>query len=87
MLPGHRLHAAIEGRRRFSFRLSSVACGILLMLVGATALFAMAHVLADANWAVAVCSNAGSFCEHPEWTGAAGIAMLIVFLTRQGMED
>jgi hypothetical protein len=86
-LPGYGLHAAIEGQRRSSFRLSAVACGILLMLVGATALFAVAHFLDDADWAVAVCSSAGSFCDHPEWTGAAGIAMFVIFLTLNGMED
>jgi hypothetical protein len=57
------------------------------MLVGATALFAVAHFLDDADWAVAVCSNVGSFCQHPEWTGAAGIAMFVIFLTLHGMED
>ena len=77
---------ALEGRRN-TFRLSAVACGILLMLVGATVLFALAHFLDDAEWAVAVCSNAESFCQHPEWTGAAGIAMFIIFLTLNGMED
>ena len=76
----------MEGRRN-TFRLSAVACGILLMLVGATALFSLAHVLDDADWAVAVCSNAEGFCQHPEWTGAAGIAMFVIFLTLNGMEE
>ena len=87
MLPGYGLHAALEGHQHSAFRLSSVARGILLMLVGATVLFAVAHFLDDADWAVAVCSSAGSFCEHPEWTGAAGIAMFVIFLTLHGMED
>jgi hypothetical protein len=78
---------ALEGRRSSSLRMSSLACGILLMLVGATALFAVAHFLDDAEWAVAVCSNAESFCQHPEWTGAAGVAMFVIFLTLHGMED
>jgi hypothetical protein len=86
LLPGFGLNVALE-RRRNTFRLSAVARGILIMLVGATALFALAHVLDDADWAVAVCSNAESFCQHPEWTGAAGIAMFIIFLTLNGMED
>ena len=86
LLPGYGPHIALEGRRN-TFRLSAVACGILLMLFGATALFGFAHVLDDAEWAVAVCSNAESFCQHPEWTGAAGIAMFIIFLTLNGMED
>jgi hypothetical protein len=86
MLPGYGPHIALEGRRN-TFRLSAVACGILLMLFGATVLFGAAHFLDDADWAGAVCSNAQSFCQHPEWTGAAGIAMFIVFLTLNGMED
>jgi hypothetical protein len=86
LLPGFGLNVALE-RRRNTFRLSAVARGILIMLVGATALFALAHVLDDADWAVAVCSNAESFCQHPEWTGAAGIAMFVIFLTLNGMED
>ncbi len=86
LLPGFGLNVALEGRRN-TFRLSAVACGILMMLVGATVLFALAHFLDDADWAVAVCSNAESFCQHPEWTGAAGIAMFIIFLTLNGMED
>ena len=57
------------------------------MLMGATVLFGLAHFLDDAGWAVAVCSNAESFCQHPEWTGAAGVAMFIIFLTLNGMED
>jgi hypothetical protein len=87
LLPGYAPHAALEGRRSTSPRMSSLACGILLMLVGATALFAVAHFLDDAAWAIAVCSNAGSFCQHPEWTGAAGVAMFVIFLTMHGMED
>ncbi len=87
-LPGYGPHAALDGARRSSvLRLSSVACGILFMLVGATVLFALAHFLDDTDWAVAVCSSAESFCQHPEWTGAAGIAMFVIFLTLQGMED
>jgi hypothetical protein len=87
LLPGYGAHMALDSHRRSGFRLSAVACGILLMLFGATALFGAAHVLDDADWAVAVCSSAGSFCQHPEWTGAAGIAMFVIFLTLNGMED
>ena len=88
LLPGYGPHAALDGQRpSSSVRMSSLAWGILMMLVGATALFALAHYLDDAEWAVAVCTNAESFCQHPEWTGAAGIAMFVIFLTMQGMED
>jgi PilZ domain-containing protein len=86
LLPGYGPQIVSEGRRN-TFRLSAVACGILMMLFGATVLFAAAHFLDDAGWAVAVCSNAESFCQHPEWTGAAGIAMFVIFLTLNGMED
>jgi hypothetical protein len=86
LLPGFGLNVELE-RSGNTFRLSAVARGILLMLVGATVLFAVAHYLDDAEWAVAVCSNAESFCQHPEWTGAAGIAMFVIFLTLNGMED
>lgn len=87
LLPGYGPHVALEGQRRSAFRLSGVACGILLMLFGATVLFAATQFADDAEWAVAVCSSAGSFCQHPEWTGAAGIAMFVIFLTLNGMED
>jgi hypothetical protein len=87
LLPGYGPHMAMEGRSSSSMRISSVACGILLLLFGATALFAVAHFADEAEWAVAVCTSAGSFCEHPEWTGAAGIAMFVIFLTLHGMED
>ena len=87
-LPGYGPHAAMQGARHSSsVRMSSLACGILLMLVCATALFAMAHFLDEADWAVAVCTSAESFCQHPEWTGAAGVAMFVIFLTLHGMED
>jgi hypothetical protein len=86
LMPGYGPNIAMEGRRN-TFRLSAVACGILFMLAGATVLFAFAHFLDDAEWAVAVCSNAESFCQHPEWTGAAGVAMFVIFLTLNGMED
>jgi hypothetical protein len=88
LLPGYGPHMALDGRSRSSsMRMSSLACGILLMLVGATALFAVAHYLDDADWAVTVCTSAESFCQHPEWTGAAGVAMFVIFLTLHGMED
>jgi hypothetical protein len=87
LLPGFGPHVALEGRRSSAPRISSLACGILLMLFGATALFAAAHFLDETDWAIAVCTHAASFCQHPEWTGAAGIAMFVIFLTLQGMED
>jgi hypothetical protein len=86
LLPGYGPHMVLGGRPS-SMGMSSLACGILLMLLGATVLFAVAHFLDDAEWAVAVCTNAESFCQHPEWTGAAGIAMFVIFLTLRGMED
>ncbi len=39
------------------------------------------------DWAVSVCSSAESFCAHPEWTGAAAIAMFFIFLAIDGMEE
>jgi hypothetical protein len=88
LLPGYGPHAALDAARgSSSMRVSSLACGILLMLVVATALLALAHYLDETEWAVAVCTSAGTFCQHPEWTGAAGVAMFVIFLTLHGMED
>ena len=81
---GAQLSSDARGR---GFRLSSIACVMLVLLVAATALFAFAHFDNDADWAVSVCTSAESFCMHPEWTGAAAIAMFFVFLAVNGMED
>jgi len=81
---GAQLASDAKGR---GFRVSSIACAMLVLLVAATALFAFAHFDDDAGWAVSVCTSAGSFCVHPEWTGAAAIAMFFIFLAVNGMEE
>ncbi len=86
MLLGYGAQLASDARGR-SFRVSSIARGMLILLVAATALFAFAHFQDDAGWAVSVCSSAESFCAHPEWTGAAAIAMFFIFLAINGMEE
>ncbi len=60
---------------------------MLVLLVAATAVFAVAHFHDDAEWAVSVCTSAESFCLHPEWTGAAAVAMFFIFLAINGMEE
>ncbi len=75
-----------EEDKKSSFRLSWIACGMLIMLVAATGLFGLAYFLDQADWAVAVCTGAESFCQHPEWSGVGAIAMFGVYLAVRGME-
>ena len=70
-----------------ALRLSSVAFGMLFLLAAATAVFFLAGAQDDADWALSVCTSAENFCQHPEWTGAAAIAMTIVCFTLRAMED
>jgi PilZ domain-containing protein len=85
LLPGCGPQLALEAAR--AFRWSSLARGMLYLLIGATAVFALANLLDDAEWAQSVCSSAENFCRHPEWTGAAAVAMTAIYLAVSGMED
>jgi PilZ domain len=68
--------------------ISSIAFGMLIVLVAATALFAFAGMQSDvdAPWALAVCESTANFCQHPEWVGGAGALMGTIYLATKGME-
>lgn len=86
MMPGYGAQLAADSRSR-AFRWSSIARALGFALLGATALFVIAGMLDESAWAMSVCTAAGNFCLHPEWTGAAGIAMFAIYLAVSGMED
>ena len=86
VLPWCRPPAVSEGDGRL-FKLSSIAFGMLFLLAAATAVFFLAGTQDDADWALSVCTSAQNFCEHPEWTAAAAIAMTVISLTVRAMED
>ncbi len=86
LLPGYGVGVALEEAPP-AFRWSALARIMLYLLVVATAVFIVAGIQYDAAWSVAVCSKAENFCRHPEWTGGAAIAMLLIYLAVSGMED
>jgi PilZ domain-containing protein len=86
LLPWCRPQASPEGDE-FPFRLSSIAFGMLFLLAAATAVFFLAGIQDDADWALSVCTSAENFCQHPEWMGAAAIAMTVISFTVRAMED
>jgi hypothetical protein len=77
----------LEQRPKRGIPISSVAAGMLLMLIAATAMFLAAGMQLDAPWAAQLCAGAANFCEHPEWTGAAAGLMAVVYFTIRGMEE
>ena len=86
MMPGYGAQLATDSHPR-AFRWSSIARTLGFALLGATALFVIAGMLDETDWAVSVCTTAENFCRHPEWTGAAGVAMFAIYLAVSGMED
>jgi hypothetical protein len=78
--------AGIPEQRAFAF--SKVAAGLLVLLAIASGVFYAASVQAgvSAPWAVQVCSQAKSFCDHPEFSAAASVMMMVVWLAVRGME-
>jgi hypothetical protein len=84
------VHAAgIPSRSyRSPFALSSLALGLVVLLLAATAVFYVAGMQLDDGtlWALEVCDNAKNFCEHPEWSGIPAVLMGVVFLAVKGME-
>jgi hypothetical protein len=86
LLPWAVPRAAFESAEH-SLRLSSIGFGMLFLSAAATALFFLAGAQDDAEWALSVCTSAQNFCQHPEWTGAATIAMTVISLTVRAMED
>lgn len=85
-MPGYGAQLAVDSRLR-AFRWSSIARAVGFALLGATALLVIAGMLDETDWAVSVCTTAENFCRHPEWTGAAGIAMFAIYLAISGMEE
>jgi hypothetical protein len=83
----HRSAVAV-GVERKSFTLSSLSAGLVILLGVATAVFFAAGIQAGggAPWALQVCTSAKSFCEHPEFSAAAGAMMMVIYLTMRGME-
>jgi hypothetical protein len=76
----------VREREPRAFTFSSVALGLVMLLAAATALFGYAGMQVDVPWALDVCDRAGNFCQHPEWTIAAGAVMTVVYLAVKGME-
>ena len=87
LLPGYGIQVAAEAAAARPFRWSSIARVMLYLLVAATVVFILAGIQTDADWSVALCSQAENFCHHPEWTGGAAIAMLLIYLAISGMEE
>jgi hypothetical protein len=77
--------SAVHAERR-PLAFSSIAFLMLVLLCAATGLFAFANLENEAQWTLQVCDRARNFCQHPEWTGAAGAVMLVVYLAVKGME-
>ena len=85
VLPGCGPQVALDIERR-PLAVSTIALGMLALLAAATALFALAGMQGNEAWALQVCSSAQGFCQHPEWTGAAGVVMTVVYFAVKGME-
>jgi hypothetical protein len=87
-LQGHHPHAASRIHSRRHFASSSLAVGLLFLLVVATAVFYVAGLQIDDGtpWALKVCDNAKNLCDHPEMSGIPAVLMTIVYCTVKGME-
>jgi hypothetical protein len=87
MVPLRRAQFAGAPERR-GVTFSAMAFCLLILLGVATAVFytASAQLGTDAPWAMQVCDHARSFCDHPEFSGAAGAMMMVVWLAVRGME-
>jgi len=86
LMPGYGADLALEDAPP-AFRWSALARIMLYLLVVATGVFIVAGIAHEASWSVAICGKAENFCRHPEWTGGAAIAMLLIYLAVSGMED
>jgi hypothetical protein len=65
--------------------MSSLALGLLIILVVATGVFYVAGMQVGHGmpWAIDLCSNVRSLCDHFEWTAiAAGVTAAIYLLLR-----
>jgi hypothetical protein len=87
MVPLRRAAVAASPERR-GITFSAMAFCLLILLGVATAVFyaASAQAGVDAPWALQVCDQARSFCDHPEFGAAAGAMMMVVYLAVRGME-
>ncbi len=85
VLPGYSPRTALKAEPR-PLAVSSIALLMLVLLAATTALFAFAGMQSDTAWTAKICNNAANFCQHPEWTGAASVAMTVVYLAVKGME-
>jgi hypothetical protein len=67
---------------------SRAAAAFMLILIAATVVFYFAGLEAGAGsaWAVNVCHQADSLCQHPELGGGASVLMAIVYFAIRGME-
>jgi hypothetical protein len=86
MMPGYGAQLTADSHPR-AFRWSSLARVMAFALLAATALFVVAGMLDETEWAVSLCTSAENFCHHPEFTGAGAVAMLAIYLAISGMED
>jgi hypothetical protein len=86
-LPGYGAQFLEKPDRR-GIPISSVAAVLAVLLALGTAVIGAAAMQSELStpWAVALCSNAANFCEHPEWTGVASALMGGVYLAVRGME-
>ena len=67
--------------------MSSIAFGLLLILIAATGTFYVASQLYGhgSSWATDVCHHARFFCERPQWVGVAtGLVWLWYITLRRG---
>ena len=69
--------------------MSTLALGLLIILVMATGTFYVAglQVGHGAAWATDVCYRAGRFCDHPEWTGIAAAVTFVIYFILRRIED
>jgi hypothetical protein len=62
--------------------MSTLALVISIILAIATATFYVAASVygRGAPWAMDVCHAAGAFCQNPEWTAYAAVAMAVAYV-------
>jgi hypothetical protein len=81
-------HGAADAALSAGPPVSFFAAGLVLVLVGLTALFYFAGQQSELGspWALDVCRDAGSLCRHPEFPGGASVLMALVYFAVRGME-
>ena len=79
---------ALSQNDRGQFEMWHAAAAFLVALIAATGVFYVAGIQSaeQVPWAAAVCQEARSFCEHPEFSGGASILMAVVCFALKGME-